>query len=84
MKILVHLFGRLGDYIEQNPLPIELEGRAYPAEQIRDHIGKEYPELGDALSQPQVLVAVNQAIVPAYFSVESGDELAFLPPVTGG
>lgn len=84
MKILVHLFGRLGDYIEQNPLPVELEGNHLTAEEIRHAIGNDYPDLGDALRQPQVLIAVNQSIVPASFSISQGDELAFLPPVTGG
>lgn len=84
MKVLVHFFGRLGDYIDQNPLAFEMEGETLPATQIRHHIANDYPELGDALAEPQVLVAVNQSIVPADFAVSSGDELAFLPPVTGG
>ena len=39
-------------------------------------------ELGDL---PQVvLVAINQHIVSADHPVQAGDELAFLPPFTGG
>ena len=37
-----------------------------------------------ALSNPQLLVAVNQEIMPADTSVHNGDEIAWFPPVTGG
>ena len=39
-------------------------------------------ELGDL--PPVVLVAINQEIVSVDHPVHAGDELAFLPPFTGG
>ena len=39
-------------------------------------------DLGDL--PPVVLIAVNQEIVSANHPVQAGDELAFLPPFTGG
>lgn len=45
-------------------------------------------ERGDRWSEilraPNVIVAVNQEIVEIDFSLRSGDEVAFFPPVTGG
>jgi molybdopterin synthase sulfur carrier subunit len=38
----------------------------------------------DVLSAPQVIVAVNQRVAGAGASLDDGDEVAFLPPVTGG
>ena len=38
----------------------------------------------EALNAPGVQVAVNQAIVQGEAGLEPGDEVAFLPPVTGG
>ena len=37
-----------------------------------------------ALDNPQLLVAVNQEIVPRDTVVHNGDEIAWFPPVTGG
>jgi molybdopterin synthase sulfur carrier subunit len=44
----------------------------------------DHPELSKALSEPQVLVSVNKMIVKWDHPLFEGDELAFLPPVTGG
>lgn len=37
-----------------------------------------------ALTNSSLLVAVNHTMVDNVFAVESGDEVAFFPPVTGG
>ncbi len=46
------------------------------------------PALVDALQEPNVRVAVNQTLIEigssANTSLQTGDEVAFLPPVTGG
>ena len=40
--------------------------------------------LGSALTGPRVRYAVNGVMVDAAAPVRDGDELAFLPPVSGG
>lgn len=42
------------------------------------------PAQREALNAPGVQVAVNQAIVQGEAALQPGDEIAFLPPVTGG
>ncbi len=44
------------------------------------------PELSTALAGPRVKIAVNGKIVGdrAVFTLRDGDEVAFLPPVSGG
>lgn len=44
------------------------------------------PELSGALGGPKVKIAVNGKIVAdrAMFTLRDGDEVAFLPPVSGG
>lgn len=37
-----------------------------------------------ALSEPNVLIAVNQEMANSQMTVEDGDEIAYFPPVTGG
>jgi molybdopterin synthase sulfur carrier subunit len=47
-------------------------------------IGQTDDLLGSALADPRVRYAINGAIVDADALVEEEDELAFLPPVSGG
>ncbi len=43
------------------------------------------PFVAEALSGPRIKLALNGALVPADgLMVNAGDELAFLPPVSGG
>lgn len=43
------------------------------------------PALGEALAGPKVKLALNGTLVPAAgLMLADGDELAFLPPVSGG
>ncbi|MGV3346878.1 molybdopterin synthase sulfur carrier subunit [Enterobacteriaceae bacterium LUAb1] len=37
-----------------------------------------------ALEKGRLLAAVNQTLVPLHYPLQSGDEVAFFPPVTGG
>ena len=45
-------------------------------------IAKQHPQVASLL--PRVQVAVNQVIVPATAPLTEGDELALIPPVSGG
>lgn len=51
-------------------------------EEIIFSLQKEYPLLAPIL--PHCLVAVNAAYAEKGMSLSDGDELAFLPPVSGG
>lgn len=73
-------FGRLSDLAEGAPATIEA---STPAE-IRTLLAIDHPHLAAALSQPQVLVSVNQAIAGWDQPLSQDSEVAFLPPVTGG
>lgn len=39
---------------------------------------------GEVLRAPNIIVAVNHAVVTRDFLLHDGDEVAFFPPVTGG
>ncbi len=76
-------FGRLSDYSGLAPDEIELaENTATPAK-IRDSLSS-HAELHHELSQPQILVAINQQLSDWNRPLQADDEVAFLPPVTGG
>lgn len=79
--IRVLFFGRLQDDLGLRSL--EWEG-AGSVEQLRLLIAHQFAPAGEALLSPGVRAAINQTLVGEAAMVVSGDELAFLPPVTGG
>jgi|TARA_B110000503_G_scaffold24797_1_gene39121 molybdopterin synthase sulfur carrier subunit len=77
-------FGRLGDLAAEVDRSVTcVDGRATPLA-IREWLATEHQSLAKELSEPQVLVSVNKMIVKWDQPLFDGDELAFLPPVTGG
>lgn len=82
--VKVLLFGRLGDLHSDNSFNVELGSEVKTVGDVRNQLSNDFPSLGKALAEPQTLIAVNQKIVDAGHQLSIGDELAFLPPVTGG
>ncbi|HPE46782.1 MAG TPA: MoaD/ThiS family protein [Hyphomonas sp.] len=79
-------FGKLSDLSGDSEWPMpEFAGTMDEGEFI-ELISGGKPELSSALKQPSVRVCVNQAIVPASERavITSADEVAFLPPMSGG
>ncbi|MGD8174404.1 molybdopterin converting factor subunit 1 [Marinimicrobium sp. ARAG 43.8] len=51
---------------------------------IRERLIALNPQWREPLSRAGILFAVNQTLVSSEHSVHDGDEVAFMPPVTGG
>jgi molybdopterin synthase sulfur carrier subunit len=83
MATLVFL-GRLEDIAGAPELSLPL---AQPAT-IATIAGRLPPELAEALRNPRIRIAVNGSLANAAtawdLAVADGDEVAFLPPVSGG
>ena len=60
------------------PVPVTLES-LWPV--LRQRLG---PEAVRALQEENVRIAINQELAVAPIRFGAGDEVAFLPPVTGG
>lgn len=50
------------------------------SDMLRRFLGERWPELNG----PSVLLAVNQTLVRGSVPLSQGDEVAFLPPMSGG
>lgn len=81
--IQVLFFARLRDQLGCDSLDVEAVEN--------DNVGKlcerliaEHPDWREPLSQEGLLMAVNQSLVKSAHPVGEGDEVAFMPPVTGG
>ena len=51
---------------------------------LRALLAQEDPALGEALAGKGVQAAVNKSVVRADTAIGPGDEIAFLPPMSGG
>lgn len=73
-------FGRLCNFCSGVPKQIE----AANVTQILEILKTNHPLLVRELESPQVMVAVNKKLTDWHSVIKPGDEVAFLPPVTGG
>ena len=82
LKIL--FFGRLRNFSEniENEIPVSDEIKCI--EDVILYLDTLNPSLGKELRKPLTLVSVNKNVVKTDFPIVGGEEVAFLPPVTGG
>lgn len=76
-------FGRLGDLAGGTERAMHLSA-PHAIDDLISLIGQSDRLLGSALADPVVRYAINGALVAGDHLVEDEDELAFLPPVSGG
>jgi len=81
MRVRVLFFGRLKDIVGRAEEDAELSEGAR-VEDLFARYGRSFPEL--ALFRPSVVASVNQEFAEWRAPLASGDEVAFLPPVSGG
>jgi molybdopterin converting factor subunit 1 len=81
MRVKVLFFGRLKDIVGRAEDSVELADGAR-IEQLFAHYGAHYPEL--ARFRASLVVSHNHEFAAWSTTLHSGDEVAFLPPVSGG
>ena len=80
MKVTLKLFAAVRDIVGATTRELDLEAGATPA-RVWTKLVDEYP----ALSPHRIpMVAVNEEYAEPDRRLEEGDELAFIPPVSGG
>ena len=80
--ITIKLFAILKDKAGQDELQLHT-GASTVAELLKE-VSKEYPALTDIIACGRVLTSVNHEFVKGDASVRSGDEVALMPPFSGG
>src|ERR1700688_1794987 len=81
MRVRVLFFGRLKDIVGKSEEDAELAEGAR-VEDLFARYGRSFPEL--AQFRPSVAASVNHELAEWRVQLSSGDEVAFLPPVSGG
>jgi molybdopterin synthase catalytic subunit len=81
MKVRVLFFASVADAARTRSLELDLGRRATVAE-LRERLERERPGLAGRLDR--CAAAVNAAVAEPGRTLAEGDEVAFLPPVSGG
>lgn len=81
MRVRVLLFAMLRERLGQRELEMKLPEGATVASLV-EQLGKQYPGL--RLRDLPLAVAVNQEYAAATHPLADGDEVALIPPVSGG
>lgn len=82
MNVSVRLFAMLRERAGRGEVEIELPAQATVADAL-DALGRE-PALAEVLARMPVVMAVNRRYANAATTLSAGDELALIPPVSGG
>lgn len=82
MSIKVLFFGELSESVPQAEFDLEWSG-PLSVETLFVHLMKDNPEMANKW-KAYLLYAVNRIQVKPDFQVQDGDEVAFMPPMSGG
>ncbi|MBK7763598.1 MAG: MoaD/ThiS family protein [Bacteroidetes bacterium] len=77
MKVTVLVFGNLADIVRQPLLVID---DILDTDALIDYLQSEYPDL----QNHRYVVSLNKKIIQQNTIIHDGDELALLPPFSGG
>lgn len=68
---------------QQKELSLDLPG-GQTVKGLVEVLNAEYPDIGDLILKKKVLVSVNQEIAHPDTVIDGADEIALLPPFSGG
>ena len=81
--ITVKYFASLKAIAEKEEEQIEVQS-SISMDQLSDIISKTSPRIGDIIRDNKIMISVNQEMADADTVIHDGDEVAFLPPFSGG
>jgi len=81
LKVKLLLFASLKDIAGRRDLEMKLDDGS-TLRHVTEKLASLYPEIGRM--QNSVRIAINQEFADENISLNNGDEIAFLPPMSGG
>ncbi|WP_440118256.1 molybdenum cofactor biosynthesis protein [Paenibacillus sp. QZ-Y1] len=82
MKLTIQLFAGIAERLGTSLLEYEYPGTNPTAAQLKESLSLAYPEAASQIRTS--FLAVNQQYAPADSTIKAQDELALIPPVSGG
>ena len=81
--ITLKYFASLRDIAEKEEDSLDIEN-PITIDQLSDIISKTTPKMGAIIREKKVMISVNEEMASAGTIIHDGDEVAFLPPFSGG
>ncbi|MBT4258690.1 MAG: MoaD/ThiS family protein [Nitrospina sp.] len=81
--ITIKYFASLKSIAEKEEDNLDIE-KPISIDQLSDIISKTAPKMGAVIREKKVMISVNQEMASADTIIRDGDEVAFLPPFSGG
>ncbi|MCS5620774.1 MAG: MoaD/ThiS family protein [Nitrospinaceae bacterium] len=81
--ITLKYFASLKSIAEKEEDRLDIEN-PITLDQLSDIISKTAPKMGEMIREKKVLVSINQEMASVNTIIHDGDEVAFLPPFSGG
>ena len=81
--ITIKYFASLKSIAEKEEDNLDIE-RPISIDQLSNIISKTAPKMGAVIREKKVMISVNQEMASADTIIRDGDEVAFLPPFSGG
>ena len=81
MKVLVRLFAAAKEIVGRRELVVELPPGSTAAD-LFEHLKEQFPRLKEL--QGSLILSINREYADRERSLEEGDEVALIPPVSGG
>ena len=81
--ITLKYFASLKSIAEKEEDQLDIEN-PITLDQLSDIISKTTPKMGEMIREKKVLISVNQEMASVNTIIHDGDEVAFLPPFSGG
>jgi len=81
--ITILFFAQLREQLGCEKLSLEITTPITVAK-LRLELIRQYPHWAEFLNSGKLLFAINQTLAKASQQINTGDEVAFFPPVTGG
>ncbi len=81
--ITIKFFASLKTIAQMEEDRIEVEN-SISMDQLSEIISKTSPKMGEFIREKKVMISVNQEMADSDTIVHDGDEVAFLPPFSGG
>ncbi|MBI4301707.1 MAG: MoaD/ThiS family protein [Chloroflexi bacterium] len=81
MKLKISVFAIYREMVGKNEIELELDKGAAVADLVRE-LENVYPRLSGHMDS--LMVAVNAVYVEPHYELKDGDEVALIPPISGG
>ena len=78
----IRLFGILREKMDSDNLIMSIHNTSISLKELRKYLEELYPSL--CLNEINFVFAVNKVIRNDYMNVKSSDEIAIIPPISGG